>query len=346
MEAQPRPQGIPAEPKTSGLAVASFIMAFLPLLNCIGFILGIVALVQIKNPINRLKGSGLAIGGLVISLVIWPVIFGLASLLLPTLAKAKNKANRMKCASNLSTINKCYQSFASEIDGETPHLMGDFTGPDGSKFAQSLGYSSTDDPYDTTRWMSAHAIRQSLVTPKLLASPLDPEAIAAQRRTGALEFADGSPVQVASEGQSYAIAMQGDLWVAETVLIMTRNIQNASDAQRRAWYQAKGGRNSGDIWSYPNGDRLWSKHIGAAHIQDGGMSGYAAEFHGADGDEDPKHTMDGMHGGQANWGTSDGAIAQGSSFEFNDQLRRAENSFRGGSASAPGLNLSVLRPQQ
>ena len=89
METQPHPQGIPAEPKTSGLAVASFIMAFLPLLNCIGFILAIVALVQIKNPSNRLKGSGLAIGGLVISMVIWPPILAVASVFLPKLAQAK-----------------------------------------------------------------------------------------------------------------------------------------------------------------------------------------------------------------------------------------------------------------
>ncbi|SVD36283.1 uncharacterized protein METZ01_LOCUS389137, partial [marine metagenome] len=270
------------------------------------------------------------------------------SLLLPTLAKAKNKANRLKCANNIKTINMSYQTFASEIDGETPHLMGAFTGPDGNKFAQSLGYSSVDDPYDTTRWMSAHEIRQSLVTPRSLVSPLDPEAMAAMRGSALKPF-DGlgnKPVQVASGTQSYAIAMQGDLFAPETVGFMTRNLKNASDAQRRAWYQAKGGRNSGDIWMYPNGDRPWSKHIGAAHIQDGGMSGFAAEFHGEDGDEDPKHTMEGLPGGEANWGAADGSVSQGSSSGFNDQLRRAEANFREGQAIAPGLNLTVLRPQQ
>ena len=127
---------------------------------------------------------------------------------------------------------------------------------------------------------------------------------------------------------------------------MTRNLKNASDAQRRAWYQAKGGRNSGDIWMYPNGDRPWSKHIGAAHIQNKGMSGYAAEFHGEDGDEDPKHSMTGLAANQANWGLAGGSVSQGSSSEFNDQLRRAQDNFREGNAVAPGLNLTVLRPQQ
>ena len=279
-------------------------------------------------------------------LVVIAIIGILASMLLPVLAKAKNKANRMKCANNLAVITKSYHAFSVEIDGATPHLYGDFTDNDGNKLAQSLGYSSVDDLYDTTRWMSAHEIRQSLYTPKSLVSPLDPEAVAAQRRMGVHEFADGSPVQVASDSQSYAIAMQGDLEAMDTLLIMTRNIKNASDAQRRAWYQSKGGSNNWDIWMYPNGDRPWSKHIGAAHIQDGGMSGFAAEFHGEDGDEDPKHTMEGLPGGEANWGTAGGSVSQGSSSGFNDQLRRAEANFREGQAIAPGLNLTVLRPQQ
>ena len=122
METQPHPQGIPTQLKTSGMAVASFILAFLPGLNCIGFILAIIALVQIKNPANRLKGSGLAVGGLVISLVIWPVLAifltvvggGAASTFLPALARAKSKANRIKCVNNLNMINKAHMAFAQD----------------------------------------------------------------------------------------------------------------------------------------------------------------------------------------------------------------------------------------
>ena len=339
------------QPKTSGLAIASLVCGILAactgVTGLLGLIFAIVAIRKINGSGGAVGGKGLAIGGLITS-VLFGIIYVaiLASMLLPTLAKAKGKANRMKCANNISTINKCYLYFADELEGQAPHLYGGFSGLEGNKLAQSLGYSSVDDPYDTTRWMSAYPIRQSLVTPKSLVSPLDPEAIAAQQRMGTLEFSRDSSVQVASDSQSYAIAMQGDLMIGNTVLIMTRNLKNASDAQRRAWYQAKGGRNSGDIWSYPNGDRPWSKHIGAAHIPDGGMLGYAAQFHGEDGDNDPKHTMEGINAGQANWATSDGAVRMGGEIEFNEQLSRAENNFREGNAIAPGLNLTVLRPQQ
>lgn len=357
METTPAPQGPPQfqalQPKTSGMAIASLVCGILGICLAlpapVGLILGIMAIRQINSSAGTIGGKGLAIGGLVTSCVGMIACLGiLASLLLPTLGKATNKANRVKCANNLSQLNKAFIDFADELDGQSPHLFGGFSGPDGNKWAQAIGYSSVDDPYDTTRWMSAYGMRQSLATPRSLVSPSDPAAMAAMRRSGVEDFSQFSnkPVQVDPRKQSYAIAMQGDLFAPETVLAMTRNLKNASDAQRRDWYQAKGGRNSGDIWMYPNGDRPWSKHIGAAHIQDGGMSGYAAEFHGEDGDEDPKHSMTGLAANQANWGTAGGAVAQGSASEFNDQLMRAKDNYKDGNAVAPGLNLTVLRPQQ
>ena len=335
------------------MAIASLVCGILGICLAlpapVGLILGIMAIRQINSSAGTIGGKGLAIGGLVTSCVGMITCLGVfASMLLPALAKANTQADRLKCANNLSQLNKANQYLSDELDGQSPHLFGGFTGPDGNQLAQAMGYSSVDDPYDTTRWMSAYAIRQSLSSPKSLVSPLDQRAVAAMRHSAIKTF-DGfgnKPVQVASGTQSYAIAMQGDLFAPETVGFMTRNLKNASDAQRRAWYQAKGGRNSGDIWMYPNGDRPWSKHIGAAHIQDGGMSGFAAEFHGEDGDEDPKHTMEGLPGGEANWVTAYGSVSQGSSSGFNHQLRLAEANFREGQAIAPGLNLTVLRPQQ
>ena len=54
-------------------------------------------------------------------LVVIAIIGILASMLLPALAKAKNKANRVKCANNLSTLSKAYQTFSSDVEGSSPH---------------------------------------------------------------------------------------------------------------------------------------------------------------------------------------------------------------------------------
>lgn len=56
-------------------------------------------------------------------LVVIAIIGILASMLLPTLAKAKKKANRLKCSNNLGTIGKAYNSSADEHDGCYPWLM-------------------------------------------------------------------------------------------------------------------------------------------------------------------------------------------------------------------------------
>ena len=55
-------------------------------------------------------------------LVVIAIIGILASMLLPVLAKAKNKANRMKCTNNLSQIHKAFASYAAESEGAPAHL--------------------------------------------------------------------------------------------------------------------------------------------------------------------------------------------------------------------------------
>ena len=53
-------------------------------------------------------------------LVVIAIIGILASMLLPTLAKAKKKANRLKCTSNLGSVHKGLAAYADERDGWYP----------------------------------------------------------------------------------------------------------------------------------------------------------------------------------------------------------------------------------
>ena len=87
-------------------------------------------------------------------LVVIAIIGILASLLLPALAKAKTKANRVKCKNNLANLHKSYSALSDDIEGGTPHLYGGFVAMSMTRFA-GVGltlprYSSPWSP--TRRW--------------------------------------------------------------------------------------------------------------------------------------------------------------------------------------------------
>jgi len=84
--------------RTSGLAIASLIcgtLGFLCLPGLAGVVLGIIALLKINKSQGRLRGQGLAIGGICLSafMLLAAVPIG-AAVMLPALAKAKGRAQQ------------------------------------------------------------------------------------------------------------------------------------------------------------------------------------------------------------------------------------------------------------
>lgn len=114
-----------SQKKTSGLAIASLVLAimgFCTYISCIpGLILGIVGLNRIKRSGESLTGEGMAIAGIVISAV--ALVLGLpiyAAMLLPALAKARESARRATCLSNLKQIGLGCTMWACEHDEQFP----------------------------------------------------------------------------------------------------------------------------------------------------------------------------------------------------------------------------------
>jgi len=110
--AQP-PAGTPpagAPPKASGLAIASLILGCLGLLTCgitslVGLVLGIIAMVRISKSQGRMGGQGLALAGTIVSAVFLLLVPLPAAMLLPALAKAKQRAASIQCMNNVKQLD-------------------------------------------------------------------------------------------------------------------------------------------------------------------------------------------------------------------------------------------------
>ena len=109
----------PPPPKASGLAITSLVLGCLGVLTCgitslVGLILGIIALVRINKSNGQLGGQGIALAGTIVSsafLLLMPIP---AALLLPALAKAKQKATSISCMSNVKQLNLGVLMYASD----------------------------------------------------------------------------------------------------------------------------------------------------------------------------------------------------------------------------------------
>ena len=225
MENNPYPQTTVVTQKTSKAAVASLVCGILGLCllvpSLFGGILGIIALIKINNSQGTLKGSGLAIGGLVTSGLSIITVGIFASMFLPALARAKAKANRIKCVNNLGSIGKAHLGFSQDNNMRMPWQLAPSQKQNhfGSAASQGLSVGSI---------FGLQAMKSELQTPKILLSPSDPDRAAAneimQMKWMSYDTSAGNPIP--TEDISYGLCAGGDLMRPSTVIALTKNIRS------------------------------------------------------------------------------------------------------------------------
>ena len=260
-------------------------------------------------------------------LVVIAIIGILASMLLPTLAKAKKKANRMKCSNNVGQIAKAYTGFAGEYDSFPWHISDDNTmiasydtdyGAGGlNRAKKKQNHSANTEARNThasfrfayqyhladIRFVITNpAIRGALTDVKSISSPSDPKT----KRYNDMEKSQGKLKGVApgwgrstwsgntqyinTGAGSYGHHLGGDDLRPESVLITTRNI--LGDFRRHSNLYPRG-------FMYGWYSRVTHSHVAAAGDYSGaqpyGGSSYgnaaaaqASRFMGP-GDEADKH---------------------------------------------------------
>jgi prepilin-type processing-associated H-X9-DG protein len=117
-----------AQPKTSRLAIASLVCGIVGpctvgLASIAGIILGIVGLVKIGGSAAALRGRGLAIAGIVVSVVgilILPVLAMLAAILLPAVFGAREMAYSASSANNVKQLCSVTMQYATSHRQKLP----------------------------------------------------------------------------------------------------------------------------------------------------------------------------------------------------------------------------------
>jgi serine/threonine protein kinase/type II secretory pathway pseudopilin PulG len=165
--------------------------------------------------------------GKLIAIIVGTVmIFGcLASVLLPALARAKAKDNRIKCMNNLSTIGKVTLGFNQDNGGRTPWNLIP---------SQTANHFGSAPSGTAGAIFGLRAMKSEIQSAKFLLSPCDPARMpdneVLQAGWANINTAAGNPVTI---GTSYVFCQGGDFQRPATIVALTRNLNSNNIAAGR-----------------------------------------------------------------------------------------------------------------
>ena len=182
----------------SGLAIASMVLGILSIplacfligipLALVGLILGIIGLMKINGQPQQFGGKGVAIAGIVTSIIgLVAIVPLMIAILLPSLGKAREMANRSVCAANLRGIAQSMSVYAAGNNSAYPVVPFAPYGPSNAGTSTASVSGSADDALNSM-YAAASPVKgaplagpwvlvmQGAVTPKQFLCKSDPNA--------------------------------------------------------------------------------------------------------------------------------------------------------------------------
>ena len=152
-----------------------------------------------------------------------------ASMLLPALAKAKIRANRIKCVSNIKQVGSAFWAFANDNNDRYPWLLV-------AEDRAAQGGGNANWVNETSTLFAQAAIRANLGSAKILVSPLDPDNQGINDTIDLARVTLAKPVP--NGGHSYGVVNgeggsnhAADIARPSTVLTVTRNISGPANKE-------------------------------------------------------------------------------------------------------------------